>query len=121
MIGSCVRLERGVRVGCGTMLGGFLTPVDMLPVVLEEEVIINGNCGVYGSVVVGAGSTLHPGTVLHSPSGAYDINEQQWLLPKKGEPLRIPAGSHVQMGMPPPSPPADPIPRLAPIIRRRDL
>ena len=45
MIGSCVRLERGVRVGCGTMLAGFLTPADLLPVVLEEGVVLVGNCG----------------------------------------------------------------------------
>ncbi len=101
LVGSCTVLDREVIVGCGTMIAGLLMPEDVLPVIVEAGTLIGGNCGLYGSLVLGRESQVYAGTVIRSTAGVYHAQQRKWLLAGEDGTLRIPAGSHITMGVPP--------------------
>lgn len=121
LIGSCAQIGERTVLGCGTMIAGLLLPEPALPVVLEPDVIIGGNSGIYGSVVVGEATVLRPGTIIHSADGLYDATCHEWVLAGPGQPLLIPAHAEIAMGLPPPNHHANDIQRLSPIIIKRDI
>ena len=116
LIGSGARLQEDAVVGCGTMIGGVLLPEEALPVILERGAIVGGNCGLYGSIVVGQGAQIFAGTVVRAPAGAYDPQSGEWLLPGLDGALHIPAGARVSMGLPPPDAFPDGVCRLTPML-----
>jgi 2,3,4,5-tetrahydropyridine-2-carboxylate N-succinyltransferase len=116
LVGSAVQLLPRAQVGCGTMLGGLLLPEQALPVIVEEDAIIGGNCGLYGSIVIGRQSSVYAGTVLRSASGVYNAQTQDWLRPDVNGTLTLPAESKVEMGLPPAAAFPDAVQRIVPIL-----
>jgi 2,3,4,5-tetrahydropyridine-2,6-dicarboxylate N-succinyltransferase len=98
LIGSCAQIGKSVHIGAGTQIGGGLEPVGTLPVIIEDEVVIGGNCGIYDGTVVGRGALLAPGTILTGSIPVYDTVRGQ-IYEKSGDTsLTIPAGAVVVPG-----------------------
>jgi 2,3,4,5-tetrahydropyridine-2-carboxylate N-succinyltransferase len=98
LVGPCVQIGCRVRVGPGTQLGGSVEPVTALPVIIEDDVTIGGQCGIFGSTVVGAGARLASGVVIDSDRPVFDTVRRAVYSAGAGRPLIIPPGAVVVQG-----------------------
>jgi 2,3,4,5-tetrahydropyridine-2-carboxylate N-succinyltransferase len=98
LVGSCAQVGRRVHLSAGAMLGGVLEPVGALPVIVEDEVLVGGNCGVYEGTIVGRRAVLGSGVVLTGSVAVYDIVREQVYRRTRDTPLRIPDGAVVVPG-----------------------
>jgi 2,3,4,5-tetrahydropyridine-2-carboxylate N-succinyltransferase len=98
LVGSCAQVGRRVHLSAGAMLGGVLEPVGALPVIVEDEVLVGGNCGVYEGTIVGRRAVLGSGVILTGSLTVYDLVRQETLRRSGTTPLRIPEGAVVVPG-----------------------
>ncbi len=98
LVGSCAQVGRRVHLSAGAMLGGVLEPVGALPVIVEDEVLVGGNCGVYEGTIVGRRAVLGAGVVLTGGVTVYDIPRKTTYRRTAEAPLRIPEGAVVVPG-----------------------
>ena len=98
LVGSCAQIGSKVHLSAAAQVGGVLEPVGALPVIVEDEVFVGGNVGLYEGVVVGRRSVLAAGVILTSSTALYDLPGERVLRAAPGEPLVVPAGSVVVMG-----------------------
>ncbi len=98
LVGSCAQVGRRVHLSAGSMLGGVLEPVGALPVIVEDEVLIGGNCGVYEGAIIGRRAVLGSGVILTGSTTVYDVPRQTTYRRLGGQPLRIPEGAVVVPG-----------------------
>ncbi len=98
LVGSCAQVGRRVHLSAGAMLGGVLEPVGALPVIVEDEVLVGGNCGVYEGAIVGRRAVLGSGVVLTGSVTVYDIPRKTTYRRTPNVPLRIPEGAVVVPG-----------------------
>lgn len=98
LVGSCAQVGRRVHLSAGAMLGGVLEPVGALPVIVEDEVLVGGNCGVYEGTIVGRRAVLGAGVVLTGGVTVYDVPRGTLYRRSAGQPLRIPEGAVVVPG-----------------------
>jgi 2,3,4,5-tetrahydropyridine-2,6-dicarboxylate N-succinyltransferase len=103
LVGSCAQVGRRVHLSAGAMLGGVLEPVGALPVIVEDDVLVGGNCGVYEGTVVGRRAVLGSGVLLTGSVTVYDIPRGTTYRRSATEPLRIPEGAVVVPGSRPAS------------------
>ena len=66
LVGSCAQIGRNCHISAGSQIGGVLEPVGAMPVIIEDEVLVGGNCGVYEGTVVKHRAVLGTGTILES-------------------------------------------------------
>ena len=95
LVGSCAQIGRRVHVSAGAQIGGVLEPVGELPVVIEDDVLVGGNCGVYEGAVVRERAVLAAGTILTGGTPVYDVVRGEEYRKGPGRPLEIPAGAVV--------------------------
>lgn len=98
LVGSCAQVGRRVHLSAGAMLGGVLEPVGALPVIVEDEVLVGGNCGVYEGTIVGRRAVLGSGVILTGAVTVYDLPRQATYRRTADAPLRIPEGAVVVPG-----------------------
>jgi 2,3,4,5-tetrahydropyridine-2-carboxylate N-succinyltransferase len=98
LVGSCAQVGRRVHVSAGAQIGGVLEPVGEVPVVLEDEVLVGGNCGVYEGAIVRERAILAAGVVLTAGTPVYDVVRNAIYRREDGRPLEIPAGAVVVPG-----------------------
>ncbi len=98
LVGSCAQVGRRVHLSAGAQIGGVLEPAGALPVIIEDEVLVGGNCGVYEGTIVRARAVLAPGTILTGGTAVYDAVHGSLLRRNGGAPLEIPAGAVVVPG-----------------------
>ncbi|HVR72497.1 MAG TPA: 2,3,4,5-tetrahydropyridine-2,6-dicarboxylate N-succinyltransferase [Vicinamibacteria bacterium] len=98
LVGSCAQVGRRVHLSAGAMLGGVLEPVGALPVVVEDEVLVGGNCGVYEGTIVGRRAVLGSGVILTGSVTVYDVPRRTSYRRTATAPLRIPEGAVVVPG-----------------------
>ena len=98
LVGSCAQVGRRVHLSAGAMLGGVLEPVGALPVIVEDEALIGGNCGVYEGTIVGRRAVLGSGVILTGSVTVYDIPRKASYRRTPEAPLRIPEGAVVVPG-----------------------
>ena len=98
LIGSCAQIGARVHVSAAAQIGGVLEPVGALPVVIEDDVMIGGNCGVYEGAVVKRRAVLAAGTILTGSTPIYDLPNERILEPVPGQPLIVPEGAVVVPG-----------------------
>jgi 2,3,4,5-tetrahydropyridine-2-carboxylate N-succinyltransferase len=98
LVGSCAQVGKRVHLSAGAMLGGVLEPVGAMPVIVEDEVLVGGNCGVYEGAVVGRRAVLGSGVILTGSVTVYDIPRQTTYRRNGDQPLRIPDGAVVVPG-----------------------
>jgi 2,3,4,5-tetrahydropyridine-2-carboxylate N-succinyltransferase len=98
LIGSCAQIGKRVHVSAGSQIGGVLEPVGALPVIVEDDVLVGGNCGVYEGTIVRAGAILAAGTVLTGGTPVYDLARETVYRREGDRPLEIPAQAVVVPG-----------------------
>jgi 2,3,4,5-tetrahydropyridine-2-carboxylate N-succinyltransferase len=98
LVGSCAQIGRRVHVSAGAQIGGVLEPVGELPVVVEDEVLVGGNCGIYEGAIVRERTVLAAGVVLTGGTPVYDVVRGEVYRKGPGRPLEIPAGAVVVPG-----------------------
>lgn len=98
LIGSCAQVGERCHVSAAAQIGGVLEPVNASPVVIEDEVIVGGNCGVYEGTVVRATAVLAAGVVLTRGTPVFDLEREQVYRAGAEGPLEIPAGAVVVPG-----------------------
>ncbi len=98
LVGSCAQVGKRVHLSAGAQIGGVLEPVGALPVIIEDEVLVGGNCGVYEGTIVRRRAVLGAGTILTGSTPVYDLVRGQ-VYRRQGEtPLIIPEGAVVVPG-----------------------
>ncbi len=98
LVGSCAQIGKRVHLSAAAQVGGVLEPVGAVPVVIEDDVLVGGGCGVYEGTIVRERAVLASGTILTGSTPVYDLVRQQ-VYQKTGEaPLEIPAGAVVVPG-----------------------
>lgn len=98
LIGSCAQIGRRVHVSAAAQIGGVIEPVGAMPVIVEDEVLIGGNTGVYEGAVIKAGAVLAAGVILTGSTPVYDLVHGRIIKPEEGQPLVIPEGAVVVPG-----------------------
>ena len=98
LVGSCAQIGERVHLSAAAQIGGVLEPVNAAPVVIEDEVVVGGNCGVYEGTVVRARAVLAAGTVLTRGTPVFDLVNERILRGSAETPLEIPAGAVVVPG-----------------------
>jgi 2,3,4,5-tetrahydropyridine-2-carboxylate N-succinyltransferase len=98
LVGSCAQVGRRVHVSAAAQIGGVIEPVGAMPVVIEDDVLVGGNCGVYEGAVVKARAVLASGTILTGSTPVYDLPNGRVITPDAGLPLVVPEGAVVVPG-----------------------
>jgi 2,3,4,5-tetrahydropyridine-2-carboxylate N-succinyltransferase len=98
LIGSCAQVGKNCHVSAAAQIGGVLEPVGALPVVIEDEVLVGGNCGVYEGTVVKRRAVLGTGTILNRSTPVYDVVRGEVYTATDEEPLIIPEEAVVVAG-----------------------
>lgn len=98
LVGSCAQVGARVHLSAAAQVGGVLEPVGALPVIIEDDVLVGGNCGVYEGAVVRRRAVLAAGTVITGSTPVYDLPNGRVIDTKPGEPLVIPEGAVVVPG-----------------------
>jgi 2,3,4,5-tetrahydropyridine-2-carboxylate N-succinyltransferase len=98
LVGSCAQIGKRVHLSAAAQIGGVLEPVNANPVIIEDDALIGGNCGVYEGTIVRKGAVLGAGTILTRGTPVYDTVTGEVLRATPERPLVIPAGAVVVPG-----------------------
>ena len=98
LVGSCAQIGKRVHLSAAAQIGGVIEPVGALPVVVEDDVLVGGNCGVYEGAIVKRRAVLAAGTVLTRSTPLYDLPNDRIIEPEEGQPLIVPEGAVVVPG-----------------------
>jgi 2,3,4,5-tetrahydropyridine-2,6-dicarboxylate N-succinyltransferase len=98
LIGSCAQIGKNCHISAGTQIGGVLEPIGALPVIIEDEVMVGGNCGVYEGVIVKRRAVLGSGVIVNGSTAVYDLVREQIYTATDCNPLVIPEEAVVVPG-----------------------
>ena len=98
LVGSCAQVGERVHLSAAAQIGGVLEPVSASPVIIEDDVVVGGNCGVYEGTVIGRRAVLAAGVVLTRGTPVYDLVRQTIHRADADQPLVIPSGAVVVPG-----------------------
>ncbi|HEV7377049.1 MAG TPA: 2,3,4,5-tetrahydropyridine-2,6-dicarboxylate N-succinyltransferase [Pyrinomonadaceae bacterium] len=98
LVGSCAQVGKRVHLSAAAQIGGVLEPVGAVPVIIENDVLVGGNCGIYEGTIVREGAVLASGTILTGSTPVYDLVREQVYRRTPTSPLEIPAGAVVVPG-----------------------
>ncbi|MGH9575371.1 MAG: 2,3,4,5-tetrahydropyridine-2,6-dicarboxylate N-succinyltransferase [Candidatus Acidiferrales bacterium] len=98
LVGSCAQIGKKCHLSAAAQIGGVLEPVGALPVIVEDEVLVGGNCGVYEGTVVKRRAVLGTGTILNRSTPVYDIVNGAVHTASDDQPLIIPENAVLVAG-----------------------
>ena len=98
LVGSCAQIGKNCHISAAAQIGGVLEPVGALPVIVEDDVLVGGNCGVYEGTVVKRRAVLGSGVILTRSTPVYDIVREQVHTATDDQPLVIPEDAVVVAG-----------------------
>ena len=98
LVGSCAQIGSRVHLSAAAQIGGVLEPVGALPVIIEDDVLVGGNCGVYEGAIVKRRAVLASGVILTRSTPIYDLPNERIIEPEPGQPLIVPEGAVVVPG-----------------------
>jgi 2,3,4,5-tetrahydropyridine-2-carboxylate N-succinyltransferase len=98
LVGSCAQVGERVHISAAAQIGGVLEPVNAAPVIIEDDVVVGGNCGVYEGTVVRTRAVLGAGVVLTRGTPVYDLVRERVYRATADLPLEIPEGAVVVPG-----------------------
>jgi 2,3,4,5-tetrahydropyridine-2-carboxylate N-succinyltransferase len=98
LVGSCAQIGTNCHISAASQIGGVLEPVGALPVIVEDDVLIGGNCGVYEGTVVKRRAVLGTGTILNRSTPVYDLVRGEVYSASDDKPLVIPEEAVVVAG-----------------------
>src|ERR1700678_4330897 len=98
LVGSCAQVGKRVHISAAAQIGGVLEPINSSPVIIEDDVLIGGNCGVYEGTLVEARAVLGAGVILTRSTPLFDTVRGEVYRASDAEPLRVPEGAVVVPG-----------------------
>ena len=98
LVGSCAQVGARVHVSAAAQIGGVLEPVGALPVIVEDDVLVGGNTGIYEGAVIKPRAVIAAGTILTGSTPVYDLPNGRIIKPEPGQPLVVPEGAVVVPG-----------------------
>ena len=98
LVGSCAQIGKRVHLSAAAQIGGVLEPVGALPVIVEDDVLVGGGCGIYEGTIVRRRAVLAAGTILTGSTAVYDVVREQIYRRSAEGPLEIPSGAVVVPG-----------------------
>jgi len=98
LVGSCAQVGKRVHLSAAAQVGGVLEPVGAVPVIIEDDVLIGGGCGVYEGTIVRERAVLAAGTILTGSTPVFDLVRECIYRRTAEKPLEIPAGAVVVPG-----------------------
>ena len=98
LVGSCAQVGKRVHLSAAAQIGGVLEPVNAAPVIIEDDVLVGGNCGVYEGTLVRARAVLGAGTILTRSTPLYDLVRGQVYKAIDDKPLEVPENAVVVPG-----------------------
>jgi 2,3,4,5-tetrahydropyridine-2,6-dicarboxylate N-succinyltransferase len=97
LVGSCAQVGQRVHLSAAAQIGGVIEPVGALPVIVEDDVLIGGNCGVYEGTIIKRRAVLAAGTIITGSTPIYDLPNERLIEPSGG-PVIVPEGAVVVPG-----------------------
>ena len=98
LVGSCAQIGKRVHISAAAQIGGVLEPAGAMPVIIEDDVIVGGNCGVYEGAIVRERAVLASGTIVTGSTPVFDLVREQVYRRSGESPLEIPTGAVVVPG-----------------------
>jgi 2,3,4,5-tetrahydropyridine-2-carboxylate N-succinyltransferase len=98
LVGSCAQVGKKVHLSAAVQVGGVLEPVGAMPVIIEDEVMVGGNCGIYEGTIVKKRAVIGTGVILNGSTPVYDLVNGAILRKTADSPLVIPEGAVVVAG-----------------------
>ena len=98
LVGSCAQIGKRVHLSAAAQIGGVLEPVNAAPVIIENDVLVGGNCGVYEGTLVRARAVLGAGTILTRSTPLYDLVRGEVYRASEEHPLEVPENAVVVPG-----------------------
>ncbi|HEV8588939.1 MAG TPA: 2,3,4,5-tetrahydropyridine-2,6-dicarboxylate N-succinyltransferase [Pyrinomonadaceae bacterium] len=98
LVGSCAQIGKRVHISAAAQIGGVLEPAGAMPVIIEDDVIVGGNCGVYEGAIVRERAVLASGTIITGSTPVFDLVRDQIYRRSGDAPVEIPAGAVVVPG-----------------------
>ena len=98
LVGSCAQIGRNCHISAASQIGGVLEPVGAMPVVVEDEVLVGGNCGIYEGTVVKRRAVLGTGTILNRSTPVYDLVRHTVHRAEGDDPLIVPEEAVIVAG-----------------------
>jgi 2,3,4,5-tetrahydropyridine-2,6-dicarboxylate N-succinyltransferase len=98
LVGSCAQIGKRVHLSAAAQIGGVLEPVNAAPVIIEDDVLVGGNCGVYEGTLVRTRGVLGAGTILTRSTPLYDLVRGEVYRATARNPLEVPEGAVVVPG-----------------------
>ncbi len=98
LVGTCAQIGRNVHLSAASQIGGVLEPIGTRPVIIEDNVLIGGNCGVYEGVMVRENAVLGSGVILTASTPLFDLPNERIIKSDENGPLVVPEGAVVVAG-----------------------
>jgi 2,3,4,5-tetrahydropyridine-2-carboxylate N-succinyltransferase len=98
LVGSCAQIGKRVHISAAAQIGGVLEPINASPVIIEDDVLVGGNCGVYEGTLVRTRAVLGAGTILTRSTPLYDLPKGEVYRATGETPLEVPEGAVVVPG-----------------------
>lgn len=98
LVGSCAQIGKNCHLSAAAQIGGVLEPVGAMPVIIEDDVMVGGNCGVYEGTIVKRRAVLGSGVILNRSTPVYDLVNEKVLTATDEMPLIIPEEAVVVSG-----------------------
>ena len=98
LVGSCAQIGKRVHLSAAAQVGGVLEPVNAAPVIIEDDVLIGGNCGIYEGTLVRSRAVLGAGTILTRSTPLYDLVKGEVYRATPEKPLEVPENAVVVPG-----------------------
>jgi 2,3,4,5-tetrahydropyridine-2-carboxylate N-succinyltransferase len=98
LVGSCAQIGKRVHLSAAAQIGGVLEPVNASPVIIEDDVLVGGNTGVYEGTIVRKGAVLAAGTILTRGTPVFDLVNGTVLRATAEMPLIVPEDAVVVPG-----------------------
>ncbi len=98
LVGSCAQIGKRVHLSAAAQIGGVLEPAGALPVIIEDDVLVGGNTGVYEGTIVRTRAVLASGVILTRSTPLFDIPNSRVIKAESDKPLEVPAGAVVVQG-----------------------
>jgi 2,3,4,5-tetrahydropyridine-2-carboxylate N-succinyltransferase len=98
LVGSCAQIGKRVHLSAAAQVGGVLEPVNAVPVIIEDDVLVGGNCGIFEGTLVRARAVLGAGTILTRSTPLYDLVKGEVYRATADSPLEVPENAVVVPG-----------------------
>jgi 2,3,4,5-tetrahydropyridine-2-carboxylate N-succinyltransferase len=98
LVGSCAQIGKRVHLSAAAQVGGVLEPINAAPVIIEDDVLVGGNCGIFEGTLVRARAVLGAGTILTRSTPLYDLVRNEVYRATPDAPLEVPEGAVVVPG-----------------------